>query len=102
MVSGVEKDFVLQGVTANHRIDGRNIYQRRSFVVKPAFLPRTIGSCRVVQENGNDIIVGLRLETGCDDHQDLDEIEICSYDAFPSSRRSSSRGPKRFVFSIDW
>lgn len=101
MISSVERDFVLQGVETNYRIDGRGVYQRRSFAVKPAFLPRTIGSCRVTQENGNDVIVALNLKIGSDD-KDLDEIEVDSYDVVPLSHRPATRDPKRFEFTIDW
>lgn len=115
MVSAIEKNFVLQGVEVNHRIDGRSTCQRRTFTVKPSFLPRTIGSCRITQENGNDVIVGLRLETNNSGIDNLSSTPIHNTDESNSylgvnplledvydNGSGNEKGTDRFTFTMDW
>ncbi|KXN69097.1 exosome component 7 [Conidiobolus coronatus NRRL 28638] len=87
-VSFAEKDFIIKGIESNIRLDGRSQLDYRPLYIETSNLPNAHGSSRVRQQDGTDLIVGIKAETS---NVDLNSPSpnkgklICSIECAPNS-----------------
>ncbi|XP_034936015.1 exosome complex exonuclease RRP42-like [Chelonus insularis] len=86
-LSLAEKTFILHGVNANIRTDGRSQLQYRYLEIETKLMPQTNGSARVRIGN-TDVLVGIKAEidTPFPDRPDQGKLEFfvdCSANATP-------------------
>src|ERR1700733_5493925 len=63
LLSSSERDFVVQGVAAAIRSDGRELHQFRPFLVELNPVPQAAGSARI-KLGRTDILVSIKTDLG--------------------------------------
>ncbi|KAF9969676.1 Exosome complex component RRP42 [Actinomortierella ambigua] len=91
LISPAERDYILKGVEANVRADGRQRGDYREVSIETGIISQTSGSARVKIAGGTDILVSVRAEIGpvlvdpeTGDGADKGQI-ICSVECVPSA-----------------
>ncbi|KAF9167153.1 Exosome complex component RRP42 [Actinomortierella ambigua] len=91
LISPAERDYILKGVEANVRADGRQRGDYREVSIETGIISQTSGSARVKIAGGTDMLVSVRAEIGpvlvdsdTGDGADKGQI-ICSVECVPSA-----------------
>ncbi|KAJ9064330.1 hypothetical protein DSO57_1031899 [Entomophthora muscae] len=90
-ISPSETDFIIKGIDADMRLDGRGRLDYRPIYIETGLLPHASGSARVQLGDGIDVVVGIKAETHqinpTSDNQDSGLIFV-DVECSPSSSQS--------------
>ncbi|CAG8711054.1 4358_t:CDS:2 [Funneliformis caledonium] len=111
LISPSENDYILRGVDANIRADGRGRLDYRQVILETGLITQASGSARCRLGEGTDVLVGVKVELGAIEldgvEEDVAEIKakrgrvICNVECSPiASQQFAGRGADDFNIEL--